>query len=310
MKFRHIITAASSVAVAAVVLGMIGLATTAGASDRGSDRSPTFVVHPGESIQAAIDNAPSGGTVVINQGSYRENLLIDHALTIRGRGAVRARAARSANSEHVHRERSIRGARPAEADVGDVHRRRTRTHSTTRASPPLSLHSPVSPSSKVHVRGFTEGIVALGTEGLVVEHVEVDQHTDAGINIVRSTNAKIKNSYLHDNVDFAIKVSIGDGITLEGNRIVDTHDSNGQGLNVSQYRNVVIRGNEVAGNCTGIMIVDVVHAGVMRNVKVYDKDTIVTVPVDALDRDPVGHLDEIKRSELDRALRYALDILY
>jgi mRNA interferase MazF len=39
-------------------------------------------------------------------------------------------------------------------------------------------------------------------------------------------------------------------------------------------------------------------------------DTIVTVPVGALDRDPVGHLDEIKRSELDRALRYALDILY
>ena len=39
-------------------------------------------------------------------------------------------------------------------------------------------------------------------------------------------------------------------------------------------------------------------------------NTIVTVPVDALDQDPVGHLDEIKRSELDRALRYALDILY
>ena len=39
-------------------------------------------------------------------------------------------------------------------------------------------------------------------------------------------------------------------------------------------------------------------------------DTIITVPVEALDREPVGHLDEIKRSELDRALRYALDILY
>lgn len=39
-------------------------------------------------------------------------------------------------------------------------------------------------------------------------------------------------------------------------------------------------------------------------------DNIVTVPVDALDREPVGSLDEIKRSELDRALRYALDILY
>jgi mRNA interferase MazF len=39
-------------------------------------------------------------------------------------------------------------------------------------------------------------------------------------------------------------------------------------------------------------------------------DNIITVPVEALDREPVGHLDEIKRAELDRALRYALDILY
>ena len=39
-------------------------------------------------------------------------------------------------------------------------------------------------------------------------------------------------------------------------------------------------------------------------------DNIITVPVEALDREPVGRLDEIKRSELDRALRYALDILY
>ena len=39
-------------------------------------------------------------------------------------------------------------------------------------------------------------------------------------------------------------------------------------------------------------------------------DNIITVPVEALDGEPVGQLDEIKRSELDRALRYALDILY
>jgi mRNA interferase MazF len=39
-------------------------------------------------------------------------------------------------------------------------------------------------------------------------------------------------------------------------------------------------------------------------------DNIVMVPVEALDRSPVGQLDAVKRSELDRALRYALDILY
>ena len=39
-------------------------------------------------------------------------------------------------------------------------------------------------------------------------------------------------------------------------------------------------------------------------------DNIITVPVDALDREPLGRLDEVKRAELDRAVRYALDIIY
>lgn len=39
-------------------------------------------------------------------------------------------------------------------------------------------------------------------------------------------------------------------------------------------------------------------------------DSLVTIPIGDLDPEPVGTLDEIKRSELDRALRYALDIVY
>lgn len=39
-------------------------------------------------------------------------------------------------------------------------------------------------------------------------------------------------------------------------------------------------------------------------------DNILTVPLEVFDREPVGRLDEVKRAELDRALRYALDILY
>jgi hypothetical protein len=35
---------------------------------------------------------------------------------------------------------------------------------------------------------------------------------------------------------------------------------------------------------------------------------VLTVPLEDLDERPVGSLDEIKRSQLDRALRYALDI--
>lgn len=39
-------------------------------------------------------------------------------------------------------------------------------------------------------------------------------------------------------------------------------------------------------------------------------DNVITIPLDALDREPVGRLDEVSRSALDRALRYALGIVY
>ena len=39
-------------------------------------------------------------------------------------------------------------------------------------------------------------------------------------------------------------------------------------------------------------------------------DNIVTIPKRSLDRDPMGQLDELKQAELDRALRYVLDIRY
>ena len=39
-------------------------------------------------------------------------------------------------------------------------------------------------------------------------------------------------------------------------------------------------------------------------------DNVITVPLGDLDAEPVGHLDEIARVQLDRALRYALDIVY
>ncbi len=39
-------------------------------------------------------------------------------------------------------------------------------------------------------------------------------------------------------------------------------------------------------------------------------DNLITIPIGDLDPEPVGSLDELKRVELDRALRYALDIVY
>jgi mRNA interferase MazF len=39
-------------------------------------------------------------------------------------------------------------------------------------------------------------------------------------------------------------------------------------------------------------------------------DNVLTIPQAVLDAGAIGRLDEVKRAELDRALRYALDIRY
>lgn len=48
----------------------------------------------------------------------------------------------------------------------------------------------------------------------------------------------------------------------------------------------------------------------LPEVSVISCDNVVTIPVDVLDAEPVGHLDLEGRARLDRALRYALDIQY
>jgi mRNA interferase MazF len=39
-------------------------------------------------------------------------------------------------------------------------------------------------------------------------------------------------------------------------------------------------------------------------------DNLMTIPIEALDDEPVGHLDDVTRARLDQALRYALDIVF
>ncbi len=39
-------------------------------------------------------------------------------------------------------------------------------------------------------------------------------------------------------------------------------------------------------------------------------DNVITVPIEDLDDEPVGRLDEVTRAALDIALRFALDVVY
>ena len=56
--------------------------------------------------------------------------------------------------------------------------------------------------------------------------------------------------------------------------------------------------------------VEVGTAEGLPEVSVINCDNVVTIPKSALTEKPAGQLNDEKRSSLDRALRYALDIQY
>ena len=56
--------------------------------------------------------------------------------------------------------------------------------------------------------------------------------------------------------------------------------------------------------------VEVGHAEGLPEASVITCDNVITIPADSLDDRRVGHLDLRARADLDRALRYALDIQY
>ena len=53
----------------------------------GYAKAETHYVNPGESIQTAIDNAQSGDTVIVNSGTYFENITITKQIKLEGESA-------------------------------------------------------------------------------------------------------------------------------------------------------------------------------------------------------------------------------
>ena len=85
-QFKSIAFAAAGAVIAALTFG-----------SPASARAATHVVHPGESIQAAVDAASPGDTVVVKAGTYRESVTIHtNGLTLKAHGSVTLQPPQSA----------------------------------------------------------------------------------------------------------------------------------------------------------------------------------------------------------------------
>jgi nitrous oxidase accessory protein NosD len=65
-----------------VVVGYV-IAVNAGASDSTISSATIYVPDNNATIQGAVDNAAAGDTIIVRDGTYRENVKVNKRLTIR-----------------------------------------------------------------------------------------------------------------------------------------------------------------------------------------------------------------------------------
>ncbi|MEU7058992.1 right-handed parallel beta-helix repeat-containing protein [Streptomyces sp. NPDC046197] len=201
----------------------------------------TYLVHQGESIQKAVDSAKSGDTVLLFPGVYHESVKVTTpGLTLRGMGhaTVLAPPAGKATGDCGERGNGICVAGTKTKRLKDV------------------------TVSDLTLTGFPRaGLIAVGTDGLTVQHVTAANNGLWGIAEERSVRSVIRQNTAQDNGDAGVflanTITAEQGATetqgtlishnrLEGNRI---------GVTVRRLRDLTVAENNVSGNCAGVFVV-------------------------------------------------------
>ncbi|MFE5808739.1 nitrous oxide reductase family maturation protein NosD [Streptomyces sp. NPDC056491] len=233
-------------------------------------------VHPGDSIQDAVNSARPGDIITVMPGTYYENVLITKRLTLRGWGAGTV-------------------IKPPVTAVTPT----TPARPTTPAAPgtpvapaPGASGAPVAPGASgralacsqadtgicvmgtaeqpvvgVDIRSLTvsgfkrNGVWASYTDRLSVQRVTAENNGTWGIAQERSTRGLFRDNVARDNAESGLFIAntvdreggatdtLGAVVrrnTLTGNRI---------GVTVRRVRNLAVYGNSVTGNCGGIFVV-------------------------------------------------------
>ncbi|WP_053126736.1 right-handed parallel beta-helix repeat-containing protein [Streptomyces ambofaciens] len=202
----------------------------------------THVVHPGESIQKAVDAAESGDTVLVTPGTYRESVNVSTpGLTLRGlRGTViRPSTEKAAGDDTCAKAGNgicVTGTKDAKVKGVTV--------------------------AGLTVTGFTRtGVFSRATDGLTVRNVTAEKNGVWGIAQEQSIHGTFRDNTARENGDAGIflanTVTAEEGATDTEGTVVEHNrvEGNRIGVTVRRLRNLAVADNHIADNCAGVFVV-------------------------------------------------------
>ncbi len=218
-------------------VAMLGLAAC-GDDDGGS--SADFTVRPGQSIQAAVDAAQPGDTVLVKPGDYRET-----------HGGVAA----------------VRITKPlrliADSNLPDV-KVRILPGPGQRHGIVVEPANPGDPDvQNVEIIGFTvegfsnNGIWTKHVDGFVIENNESIENLENGIWPTLSANGLVKRNLSYGSLDAALWVEGAENVRVIENEV----HSSPTGLQVTISNQIHVEGNKVYNNTVGIGLYHPAGAG-------------------------------------------------
>jgi hypothetical protein len=218
------------------VIAILGL--PAGAAYADSSDGHTIVVHPGQSIQKAIDSATAGTTVVVRAGVYKESILITtDRITLRG-----------SHDEHgktVLEPPAVTPSNPCTDFNGNL------------ASGVCVMGQPVKPVTGDSIAGLTiqdfpaNGVFGFGTDKLSVTEVTALRNGAYGIARFVSTRSRFAHNVARDSGEAAIY--IGDSPKADSTVVENLATGSGIGVFVRDSTGVTVEENRTTGNCIGIL---------------------------------------------------------
>jgi nitrous oxidase accessory protein NosD len=233
-----------------------------GVTSAAASGSHTFRVTPGHSIQAAIDAAHPGDTIVVEPGTYQQSLQITtNDLTLRGADASdRNTVIEPPATAPTNLCTQVNGAASGICVLGQV-----------------DMNGNVLRNVEgVHIIGLTiksfpaDGVFGYGTNDLEVSQVSAFNDGEYGVSRFESTRTIFRDDSVAGNAEAGLYV--GDSPDADTWVVNNKSWGNGYGVFVRHAHEVNVEGNTVWDNCVGIFVLDDGQVGGAGNVTVSGND--------------------------------------